>query len=168
MAWPSRHRTKTGARLRCHVLLQRDPDPALSCLGRFGQHGRLRTVPVALDAAVGRFAYRRYRRWQVDRVARGERLCGNRRSHGLRSQRNEVTGFIPQCQVFRELLSGDAAFVCPDRRSDEVSVMLERLMLTGAAIVFTIAGGSVARCADNAVNLPGGISPPEYASQKKD
>ena len=46
--------------------------------------------------------------------------------------------------------------------------MLERLMLTGAAIVFSIAGGSVARCADNAVNLPAGISPPQYASQKKE
>jgi cellulose synthase operon protein C len=46
--------------------------------------------------------------------------------------------------------------------------MLERLMLTGAAIVFTIAGGSMARCAENAVNLPGGISPTQQTSQKKD
>jgi tetratricopeptide (TPR) repeat protein len=46
--------------------------------------------------------------------------------------------------------------------------MLERLMLTGAAIVLTIAGGGVARCADGAANLPGVISPTQQASQKKD
>jgi cellulose synthase operon protein C len=46
--------------------------------------------------------------------------------------------------------------------------MFERLMLAGVAIVFTIAGGSVARCADNADNLPGGVPPKQQASQNKD
>jgi hypothetical protein len=46
--------------------------------------------------------------------------------------------------------------------------MLERLILTGAAIVVTVAGASIGRCADNAGNLVGEISAAQNANLKKD